>query len=249
MKNQIKAKLLGLTLAIVAASQAQAAMSNPVTYLLTITNGGNMPVSPIAIYTENGQMNPIRAGEQPTPGFIQLCQTGNPSTRIQELGLDMGVTFKTQTMGLLMPGQSTTVEVKVNEPLKQTIHFETMYGKTKDICAVAQIGSHSLYALQQHATGEVSGKDNVLQTGAFLDPAIPAGKTYLDMSMCENEADAVSCLRSLSAANMGMPIVRFFSSYLSSVQMLLETKYGAAETQSLLIPSSGAVQYRLKLKH
>ena len=241
-------KLLSFGLLLLTAIQAGAA-TMPVKYLLTITNGSVMPISPIAIYTANGQTAKTLVGMPPSAGFAQLCQSGNPSLRIQELNMDANVTFKTQTMGLVMPGESQTIEVEVQDPHLQSIHFETMYGKTKDICAVAQIGSHSLYALQQHVTSEVIGKDNVLQTGAFLDPALPAGHNYLDMSVCDGQVDAISCLRSLSAVNTGTAKVRFFSYYLSSVQMLLENKYGAFEAQSLIIPSSGAVEFRLKLKH
>jgi hypothetical protein len=147
-----------------------------------------------------------------------------------------------------MPGDSQTIEIEVRGPLKQSIQFEAMYGKTKDICAVGMVNGHSLYALKQHVTSKVIGKDNVLQTGAFLDPAIPEGKTYLDANVCAGEMDAISCLRSLSAPNTGAAKVRFASAYLSSVQMLLENKYGAPETQSLIIPSSGAVEFKLRIK-
>lgn len=249
MNQPLKIKLLCLLILAAVAGPVGASSPMPVTYLLTLTNGSLMPISPIAVYAGNGQVGKTQIGRPPSPGFIQLCQSGDPSLRIRELDMEADVTFKTQTIGLVMPGESRTVEVEVQDPLRQSIHFETMYGKTKDICAIGQINGHSLYALKQHVTSEVIGKDNVLQTGAFLDPVLPMGHDYLDMSVCEGQMSAISCLRSLSAANTGMAKVRFFSTYLSSVQMLLENKYGASETQSLIIPSSGAVEFRLKLKH
>ncbi len=219
------------------------------TYSLTITNGGVMPISPSVTYVKNGQLPLTQVGQAPAPGFIQLCQTGNNMTRVQEVQMNMDVTAHAETMGLIMPGETRTVEIDVQDPLKQSLQFEAMYGKSKDACAVATFNSHSLYALKQHVTADIFAKDNVVQTGAFTVPALPAGRTYLDADVCAMQADAVSCLRSLSMPMMSGAKVRFFSPYLSSVPMLLEVKYGAAAAQELNLTSSGAVQFDLKMKH
>lgn len=247
MRNRLKMTIAGIGIAVAAATTTQAAA--PTLYVLTVTNGGAMPLSPMAIYTVNGQTPKARVGIPATPGFVQLCQTGNPTTRIQELAMSPDVTFKTQTSGMLMPGESRAIEIEVQDPLQQSIQFETMYGKTKDICAVSGVGSHGLYALQQHVTSAVLGKDDVLQTGAFLDPALPMGRTYLDPQVCSMASDAVSCLRSLALENPRQGKIRFFSGYLSSLTMLLESKYGTEQTLNLMIPSSGAVRFELRLKH
>lgn len=218
-------------------------------YVLTLTNGGSMPISPAAVYAKIGQLGNANVGDVPTPGFIQLCQTGNPATRVKELANDTNVKFVTQTMGPVLPGSSQSIEIEVENPLHQSIQIEAMYGKTKDICSVGSIGSHSLYALKQHVTPEFVSKDNVVQTGAFLDPVLPEGHPYSDMSICENSMTGVSCLRELALPNNGIQRIRFFSSYLPSLLSLLEMKYGAADVQTLVLPSSGAVQIQLKLKH
>lgn len=239
----------GLSASLGFALSASAHAAMPTTYLLTVTNGSQMPLSPFAIYTENGQLPKAKIGSTATPAFIQLCQMGNAAARAQELGMDMDVTYKTYTTGLVMPGESRTIEVMVNDPLTQSIHFETMYGKTKDICGIAAISGHSLYALKQHVTSAVTGKDDVVLTGAFLDPALPMGQTYLDTNACAGAADATACIRSLAQPNRNGGKIRFFAGYLSSLSMFLETKYGAEDALSLAIPASGAIRYEVKLKH
>lgn len=223
-------------LALVLCAQAQAAVK----YELTLTNGSQMPVSPAAVYVIDGQYAAAAVGQMATAGFVQLCQTGSPAGRIPELAGNSAVTFSDQTMGPIMPGESRSIEVEVKDPARQSVHFEAMYGKTKDLCAVGGINGHSLVALQQHATDRFIGKDDVLATGTFTDPAA----THYSCTMA---ADAVSCLRELSSPTMGT--IRFFASYLPSVLNLIEQKYGAAETQSLVIPNSGAVRFSLVLKH
>lgn len=242
-------KSLGKSLATLAVLLVTNAANASTAYILTLTNGGPMPVSPAAIYVKAGQLPKAQIGSSPTTGFVQLCQTGNPSVRSMELDASPEVTFLTQTTAPILPGESKEIEVLVDDPQTQSIQIETMYGKTKDLCAVGSVGSHNLIALQQHVTGEYLGKDNVVGSGAFLDPSIPMGRNYLDMSVCQGQMDAVSCLRALSQRNAGSQKIRFFGSYLSSVEMLLENRYGAAETQSLILPASGAIQIQLKLKH
>lgn len=215
---------------------AQAAVK----YKLTLTNGSAMPVSPAAVYVINGQNAAALPGQMATPGFVQLCQTGNPSGRIPELSGNSAVTFVAQTTSPIMPGESRTIEVDVHDPSNQSVHFEAMYGKTKDLCAAGGISGHSLLALKQHAVNGYVGKDDVLATGTFADPVV--GHYSCSMAM-----NAVGCLRELSAASSGT--IHYFSSYLPSILSFLEGKFGATETQSLIVPSSGGVRFTLELKH
>ena len=238
-------KIATILLLTALGAQAQAATN----YTLKITNGSAMPLSPPIAYVKNGQSPSAQVGDAPTAGFVKICQTGDNSLRAQELGMDPSVTFVTKLPGMLQPGESREVTVEVQDPLTQSVQLETMYGKTKDLCALASAGSHSLYALQQHVTSEYLTKDNVVQTGAFTDPAVPMGRSYLDAIVCADQANAVNCLRSLAQPSMGTQKIRFFAGYLPSLTMLLENKYGATETQSLIVPTSGAVQFQLKLRH
>ncbi len=218
------------------------------TYLLSITNGGVMPISPMAVYVKDGQNGVASVGQEPSAGLIQLCQMGNPAKLVQELRMDSSVKMVTQTTSPILPGESKVIEVRVASPRLQSIHFVSMYGKTKDVCASGFVGSHSMYALRQHITSEILGKDNVIQTGAFLDPALPMDDEA-DSAVCSGSADAISCLRELALPNSGISKIRFFNSYLPSLVSFLETKYGSADVLSLSVPTSGAVQFQLKLKH
>lgn len=218
-----------------------------VVYELTFTNGGPMPISPAAVYVKNGQSGNAEVGQFPTMGFVQLCQTGSPMRRVPELNMDREVTYVTQTMAPLMPGETQVIEVQVQDPLQQSIHLEAMYGKTKDVCAVATVGSHALYALQQHVTSEYQGKDSALASGAFTNPTLPMGTTYPNPTVCNAEKDAVSCLRTLSQMANGK--IHFLAPYFPSLLNFLEMKYGAADAQTLILPTAGALQLKLKLKH
>lgn len=241
--------LLQATMALCLSIAATANAQSTTKYELTITNGSQMPISPAAIYTKSGSESAVPVGSMPTMGFVQLCQTGNVATRIGELKMDSSVKFVTQTNSPILPGESRAVEVEVMNPQQQSIHLETMYGKSKDACGVGSLNSHSLVALKQHVTTEVIQKDNVLLTGAFADPVLPTGMTYLDPGVCPNAMNAISCLRELAVPSTGKAQVRFFAGYFPSLVTALEMKYGAADVQTLLFPTSGAIQLKLKLKH
>ncbi|MEQ1664000.1 MAG: hypothetical protein ABL927_01335 [Bdellovibrionales bacterium] len=223
--------------------------SSAIKYELTIYNATQMPLSPLVAYTIEGNESAAPIGSQPNTGFVQLCQAGNNTTRLNELKADRSVKFTTKTSAPILPGESQVIELEVANPNQQSIHFETMYGKTKDVCGVGSINSHSLVALRQHVTTEVIQKDNALLTGAFLSPVIPAGMSYPHDEFCTESMNAVSCLRELSLPATDNKRIKFFSGYLPSVINLLEMKYGAADLQTLLFLPSGAIQYKLKLKH
>lgn len=235
--------LLSIGLSLPAVAQVSAR------YELTVTNGSQMPISPAVVYVKTGGESAAAVGTQPSRGFIQLCQTGNPAQRAVELRANSSVKFVNQTTAPVLPGESRVIEVSVADPKQQSLHIETMYGKSKDTCGVGSFNSHSLIALNQHVTTEVLQKDHVLVTGAFHEPVVPAGVNYPDPSFCENAMDAISCVRELATTQSAMARIRFSSGYFPSLVTALEMKYGAADVQTLLFPTSGAIQLKLKLKH
>lgn len=245
MKNFWTKLGMGTGLIVALSTHAHAA----VRYELTITNGSQMPISPGAAYVKSGGESAAPIGSTATSGFVQLCQTGNVANRIVELKANSNVSFVAQTSGPILPGESRSVEIEVGNPQRQSIHFEGMYGKSKDACGVGTLGSQSLTSLLQHFTSEVVEKDNAVSTGAFLEPSLPSGTTSLDAAVCASAANAVSCLRELASPSSGTGHLHFFTGYLPSVVTALEAKYGAADVQTLLFPTSGAIQLKLKLKH
>ena len=216
MKKYLLLTLLAPTLSFASAS-----------YRLTITNGSSMSLSPAVLYVSSSSIPLSRVGANPIPGFTKLCQTGDNSTRYEEVGASSMVAFKTKTNGLIFPGESVVVNVKLTHPLQQTVHFEAMYGKSKDVCAVASISGRDL------VEGKMNFHDIAISSGAFADPLVT------DENSCEMDKMAIDCLRSLAPAKMGK--IHYFSGYLPSVLSFLEKKYSAKEAQELIIPTSGAV--------
>jgi hypothetical protein len=238
--------LVASCLAVSATAHAQAIEK----YELTITNGSQMPLSPAVIYVKGDGLSAAPVGSVPSVGFTQLCQTGNRMTRINELKSNASVKFVAETTAPILPGESRSIEVQVMNPRQQSIHFETMYGKTKDVCGVVSLNSHSLVALKHHVSSEIIQNDITVLTGAFMDPVVPPGMEYPDVDeLCPSAMNAVSCLRELALPNPGRASVRFFSGYLPSLITALEMKFGAADVRTLLFPESGAIQAKLKLKH
>lgn len=226
---------LGFALGGTSARANQAASQN---YKLRVTNGSAMPVSPAAIYVKFGRAPLTQIGNAPTTGFTRLCQTGNPDQRLMEIQRSASVEWSQKTSGLLMPGQSIEVEIPVRNGYR-SIHFEAMYGKTKDACAVFNVTARELSTM---VGGEILvGRDEVLASGSFTDPMIPKDTTGL----CANTASAVDCLRDLAHPVANEAKVRFFPGYLPSVLNFLEDRYGSADTQSLSIPTSGALRFEV----
>ncbi len=144
-------------------------------YQLKVTNGGEMPISPVAVYVSDSEVTTSSPGMAASPGFVKLCQTGNPDLRLAEL--DAAATGRStyRTGGLLLPGRSETIGVDVRDPRTQKIHFEAMYGKSKDVCATFTVASSALVDLAAGRNTVAAGQDRVVATGAFADPALPAG--------------------------------------------------------------------------
>lgn len=218
----------------------------PSTYTVTLVNGGPMPLSPGVIYARAGQMAAVSLGQEATPGFVQLCQTGNPAARIQELRQDPLVRGAELTAGPILPGEQRSFDIAITGE-DTSVHVETMYGKTKDTCAVASAGAHVLMGLQKHVISQYVGRDEALQSGAFENPALPSAGD--SASICPGASDAVGCLRTLAPPSASGMRIRAFAPYLPSVLTALESRFGAADVQSLNLPSGGAVQVRVQLKH
>jgi hypothetical protein len=213
-------------------------------YQVEITNGGAMPVSPAVVYVTDSEVELSRLGAAPTDGFVTLCQTGNNAPRLQELAASPAVRSIGRTAELLFPGQSLTVVIDVPDPERQSIHFEAMYGLTKDTCATFTVPGTRLRELgvHRHDKTDVAGTDLARSTGAFADPAVPMGAEAA--AVCADAPSAVACLRIL-ASGAGGGAIRAFPGYLPSVLDFLESMYGSGAAQSLMIPGGGAVRYRV----
>ncbi len=173
-------------------------------YQIKVTNGSEMPISPVALYVSDNESTSSTLGMPASAGFIKLCQTGNPDLRIQELNAEPKVRATYHTNGLLLPGMSETIEVEVRDPRSQKIHFEGMYGKSKDVCATFTVQSSVLMEIATGRNKDAIGQDRVVATGAFSDPALLAGTD--EATACAHQASAVDCLRSLTVA---IPKARF----------------------------------------
>jgi hypothetical protein len=248
--SQVLSVLSFVGLAVATASApAQSAAPMAATYVLTITNGSQMPLSPPIIYARDGAESAAPIGALASPGFTEVCKSGGTATRLAELQSAKDVANAAVSAGMVFPGESRVVEITVPNPRMQSLHLEAMYGKTKDVCAVGTVNAHTLTALKQHASSEYVGLDQTVLTGTFTNPALPAGMTYLDPSVCPTAKDAISCLRELSTEQSPATAARFFSGYSPTLVSALEAKYGFADVQTLLFPTSGAIQLKLKLKH
>lgn len=239
-------KALMILLAPAALASASAAAG--VQYELTVTNSSRMPISPAVVYAIQGQQGTSEPGTIPSAGFVKLCQTGNPDGKAGELSGNRAVKFVSTTAGPILPGQSETVTVKVADPFRQSVHFEAMYGLSKATCSVIDIDSRTLYSLALGWDQEVIRDDHAIDAGAFTDPALPPKSSPDHASACATAPSAIQCLRDLSVP-AAEPQVKFFRGYLPSLLQLLEDRYGAAQVQQLLLPTSaGAVRYRIRLK-
>jgi len=149
---------------------------------------------------------------------------------------------------MLFPGQSETVTIDVPNPRRQSIHFEAMYGNTKDTCATFTVAGARLAMLGDNDdASDIAGTDLARATGAFADPVVPAGAT--SGTLCGSATSAIDCLRTLAPSASGSPSIRAFPGYLPSLVSLLESIYGSADVETLIIPSGGAVSYRITAVH
>jgi hypothetical protein len=229
-------------LLILGASAAQASPASG-KYVLTITNGGSMPISPGVLYAVTGQASTNEVGQEPTAGLVQLCQTGNPMTKVAELKSDSKVKSLVQTGGPILPGQTISFEITMKNPNIESLHFVAMYGKTKEVCSTIDVQSHTLRTIYPNYD-QLRGTDRVISAGQFTEPVV---NTDSD-DVCANVPNAISCLRALSRERTDKKQIHYFAGYLPSLLNFLEGKYGADETLSLLVPTSGAVSFSLSRK-
>ena len=193
-------------------------------YELTLTNGSQMPISGGVVYAIEGQSGMSEIGGIPSPGLIKLCQTGDPSTKFAEIQANKNVSWVAKTPGPILPGQTIKVEVDVDRPQDQSVHFEAMYGESKELCASVRVESQSLRSLAIHDKNEVINTDHVISAGAATEPILPSGAALTNV--CQNSAMAVDCLRALTTIRESGSQIHSFAGYLPSVLNYLETKYG-----------------------
>ena len=236
-----------IVLALSALFLASPAFASPVTYRLTLTNAGQLHFSPPVVYVLNGQTPLSGVSKKATKGFVEICQMGATQTRVAELSGNRAVAT-TKVLPGLAAGQSTQIEITVSNPMTQSIQIESMYGETKDVCAVASIGSHALYALKTQVTPEYLTKDDVVETGFFIRPSV-MNAGYATGNACPNSMDAVACLRELSVPAAMPSTIRFFAPYLPSVLAHIETRFGSEATEKLNLPSSGALRIKAEMIH
>ncbi len=217
-------------------------------YEVTVTNGSSMPISPPILYAKNGGGSSHNIGSMSSAGLIKLCQMGMTTMRVADLKREPGIGTITEFTAPILPGESRSLIIGHINSKAQSLHIEAMYGMTKDTCATASVNSHSLVALAAKVTSEVFIRDSAIQTGAFMDPSLPKGMSYLDPMVCDGVADAISCLRGLAMPTGGMSKIRYFSGYLPSVVSALEMKYGSEQVQKLIFSTAGAVEVRVRLK-
>ena len=136
-------------------------------YQVTITNGGAMPISPGVLYASQNGEPEAHIGAPSTAAFTKLCQTGTNGDRAAELQKNVAVKALAMTDGPILPGESRTLVLDVPESAVQGLYFETMYGKSKDVCGVAAVPAAQLVALSQHAVARLAVKDQVVASGAF----------------------------------------------------------------------------------
>lgn len=216
------------TLALAVTSLAQAS-----TFKVTISNGSAMGISPGVLYTTRNTDSDRAVGSIATDGFTQLCQNGNAEARGQELSKLKNVPTHLITEGIA-PGETKTFMIDVSLYRKDKLHFETMYGRSKDICGVFSVDHRSLRA-------PLEGRDDVVRTGRFSAPYLPQ-----DTGDLCRDGSATACLRSLSSNLNPVRPVEFFRPYLPSVLGFLTERFGSEEVDTLLIPTGGAIRFTIQ---
>ncbi|MEC9284301.1 MAG: hypothetical protein VX642_16420 [Bdellovibrionota bacterium] len=212
------------------------------TYVLKVANSGNMPISPVLAYASYSEEAYAQVGEKATDGFVQICQTGNNSLRHEEVKKNKNTLGIATGDGPIFPGESKEIELEVKHAkYLRSITIESMYGRSKDICAVASIGPAEIYQLNYKVVKKQKVQDRVIATGKFSSASVESFD-----EKCEASESAASCLRNLSEEQDG--VLKTFTGYLPSVLNSIEKKFSSSDIEGLLIPSSGAVSLSVSLK-
>jgi hypothetical protein len=212
------------------------------TYALTLTNGSNMPLAAGVVYAIAGQRGTSNIGDAPTPGFVKLCQMGNPTEKFSELKANPNVKWVAETPGPILPGATITVSVNIPNPKGDSLHFEGMYGESKELCASISIGSHDLKWLSYGE--QISNTDHVISAGAASEPAL--ANNLNNANLCVGDKAAIDCLRTLTSTKSSGAQIHSFEGYLPSVINFLESKYGSDDVLTLSVPQGGAINYSLR---
>lgn len=225
---------------LMAFALAATSMAQATTFKVTITNGSGMGLSPGVLYTTTTPGTDREIGALASEGFKGICNGGNAPARSVELSKDMKTRTNLVTEGIA-PGETKVFMVKVKSPYRETLHFETMYGRSKDICGVFDVSALKLRSAQRDRHLVLNGRDDVVRTGAYAVPKLP-----LDTGDICREGSATACLRSFSPELTPAGGVAFFRPYLPSVLGFLTERFGADEVDSLLIPTGGAIHFTIQ---
>lgn len=203
---------------------------------IVLKNGGPTALSPGVIYVTSTHQPLAEVGARPTAGFVGLCQHGRTAPRIAEINQHENKVMVLPATSAIMPGASLEVTLPMELTANQAVHYESMYVDTKDVCSVVTVTGEQIMAMTAGSQKDFHNEEKVLLSGAFKDPVVTMN------TRCDQAAKSIDCLRMLTAENPA-PKIRYFPGYLPSVLHFLESKYGAAGTQPLLLPTQGTLNF------
>lgn len=214
--------------------------SHATKYRLKLYNGALMPISPPVVFLGKDGVGGVKFGKLSTVGDQQICETGNPARKVNELKKMNGISDVFTASSPVLPGKSVSFDFYIQNSTYDRVSVEFMYGKSKDVC-----GTMLYLKLPNHESGLQRGHDQVFTSGRFNPPSIE------NSGLCEDSDNAVSCLREMSSKREGdlCGITTAFTGYLPGAINFIENKFGSSETQTLLIPNGGGVEYELSEIH
>lgn len=227
-------------LSIIPCALLLSTVASATTFKVTITNGSAMGLSPGVLYSTSSPESDREIGAVASEGFKGICNGGNATARSTELSQNQNVRANTVTEGIA-PGETKTFMVTLKSSTRETLHFETMYGRSKDICGVFDVGPGKLRKLAMNRRLVLSDRDDLVRTGAYVSPSLP-----LDTGDICRDISATACLRSLSPEANPVKGISFFRPYLPNVLSFLTERYGAEEVETLLIPTGGAIRFTIQ---
>jgi len=206
---------------------------------ITLTNGGAMPASRPIVWIARDRAGVPETGSDSTLGHRNVCESGNSDVLAEELRSNRRVRWVHQEPEPILPGQSITIRIPRVRMDVESVYIDFMYGRSRNVCG----GIFDLNLKQANFFGNpILGRDTVFQSGGY-----ELANSSLNPK-CAGAENAVSCLRSMSAVAEGDNAnqISLFTGYLPSVLNSIENVFGASATQGLQIPTSGAIQYKVK---
>lgn len=128
-------------------------------YRVTIQNlTKGQPITPSVIAIHRYGFSMLSIGEQASPGLQKQAKDGATDILIQELEANDYVKDVVQTEGVVLPGQSASVEIQANR--RHKISLTSMLARTNDAIAAAKNltlprhrGHKSVYLLKVYDAG------------------------------------------------------------------------------------------------